>query len=279
MPNAWKFMLILTVAQTVFALSYEDLMPKAEFVETPFVYGCESSASMCLFPPEWNTSHALYGVSVDDLYHWVLIVIGNNQQFHNQESCLEGLTYTIVRNGSLFYCISNRTCSYGEVNETMNVVAVIQGKRLGLKEIKMATYDVLQKPLTHAMQVCQNASEAAKSCENAVTAAEACKDNASEATNACNRAYKVAEVCEGEVAQAVDKCETCVSTNTGLASAILFLCGLITILQMVTTVIVVLCVKSSRSETATHVSHTCQCRIQPSKENKTETGQELQQGL
>ena len=159
----------------------------------------------------------------------------------------------------------------------------------------MATYDVLQKPLTHAMQVCQNASEAAnncenavtgsiaqaaeackdnasevaKSCENAVTAAEACKDNASEATNACNRAYKEAEVCEDEVSQAVDKCETCVSTNTGLASAILFLCFLIIILQMVTTVIVVLCVKSSRSETATH---RCQCRIQPS---QTETRQEL----
>ena len=112
------------------------------------------------------------------------------------------------------------------------------------------------------MQVCQNASEAAKGCENTVTgslrsvaqAAEACKDNASEAATGCNGAFKEAEVCEGEVSQAVDKCETYVSTNTGLASAILFLCCLIIIFQMVTTVIVVLCVKSSRSETATPIN-------------------------
>ena len=112
-------------------------MPKAEFIETPHVYGCESSAMMCLFPPpKRNISHTLDEVSKgDDLYHWVLIVIGNNQQFHKQESFLEGLTYTIVRNGSLFFCTSNnRTCSDSEINETMNVVAVIQGKQLGQDE-------------------------------------------------------------------------------------------------------------------------------------------------
>ena len=104
--------------------------------ETPLVYGCEISARMCLLTPEKNDSADPLDdyATVNGTYRWIHIVIGNDQQFHKQESVLTGLTYRIVRNGSLFYCTSNDRCRGSEVNETMNVVAVIQGKRLGQDE-------------------------------------------------------------------------------------------------------------------------------------------------
>ena len=115
----------------VIAFSYNDLMPEAQIFETPLVYGCLEGTRMCLIPPTRTMAHPYDDHELVGDYQWVNIAIANDAQFAGNISVLKAFNYIIVRNGSLFYCSNYINCNKGEINETLNVIAVVLEKGPG----------------------------------------------------------------------------------------------------------------------------------------------------